>query len=306
MHCCDPAIGRQLHSDDVAWSSFRYPEGSIRSGPGALQPGDIAFDQRYSVIRGQVRNADNLPIAGALVTAEDLQGRPIASAIGGRVQASGGGGLPFQYLPPSLGGLADGDYALPVPKGIYRVAVEPNDGWPERSYGSNESGFAGFLFGNILAVNRGRGLLLQAALFGTFPVYTWEIARFDAAMITTGHVAADGQVTIDLAHPLVRRAPFVGADADLAPLYVEHSLTLGLYAEKVLPILGKDLFVVLALSKDSVDPDFPPFSRYGVMGDLATPGNPARGTSFYSGDGGKSWFTEDFGDYSFGLVVAPR
>lgn len=379
MHCCTGA-SRRLHSDDIAWSSFLYPEGSSKRGPGALQSGDVPFDQRYSVIRGQVRNGQNVPIAGAFVMAEDLQGRAVASAIGGRVQISAGGGVPSQYLPPSLGGLADGDYALPVPKGIYRIAVEPNDGWPEQTYGSNESGFAGFLFGNqnfvreyyngplerqtersignaipvpalhdrkgidfrldnnvqlstfnaddsridigmglqgillavripradILAVDRGRGLLLQAALFGTFPFYDWEVARFDTAMITTGRVAADGRVTIDLEHPLVERSPFVGADRDLTPLYVEHSRALGLYAEKVLPKLGKDLFVVIAFSRDSADPGFPGFSRYGVLGDIATPDKPARGVSFYSENGGKGWHAETFGDYSFGLVVAPR
>jgi len=378
MHCCADA-NRQLHSDDIAWSSFLYPEGSRKNGPGALHAGDIAFDQRYSVIRGQVRNAGNQPIAGTFVTAEDLHGRPIVSAIGGRVQISVGGGQPSQYLPPSLGGLADGDYALPVPKGVYQLAVEPNDSWPERSF-ATVSGSASFLFGNqnfvkeyyngpregqterrigqaitlpalhdrkgidfrlddnvqlstfnaddlpadvglgpqgsllavripradILAIDRGRGLLLQAALFGTFPYYNWEIARFDAAMITTGRVGTDGKVTIDLAHPLVKRAPFVGSDRDLTPLYVEHSRALGFYAQTVLPALNKDLFVVLAFSKDDADPEFPQLSKFGVMADFATPDKPAKGNSFSSNNGGLTWQREPFADYSFGLVVAPR
>jgi hypothetical protein len=42
----DPAAElaqRSLDSDDIAWSSFRYPEGAASSGPAALQSGDITF-----------------------------------------------------------------------------------------------------------------------------------------------------------------------------------------------------------------------------------------------------------------------
>ena len=49
---------RSLSTDDVAWSSFVYPEGSAASGLAALQPGDIAFDDAYGVITGDVQKRD--------------------------------------------------------------------------------------------------------------------------------------------------------------------------------------------------------------------------------------------------------
>jgi Matrixin len=44
----DPAAEasiRSLDADDIAWSSFIYPEGTASSGPAALQPGDVAFSR---------------------------------------------------------------------------------------------------------------------------------------------------------------------------------------------------------------------------------------------------------------------
>ncbi len=61
-----------------------------------------------------------------------------------------------------------------------------------------------------------------------------------------------------------------------------------------------------AFSKDDTDPDFPQLSKFGVMADFATPDRPAKGNSFFSRDGGLTWQSETFADYSFGLVVAPR
>lgn len=378
MHCC--SIGVQgLHVDDIAWASWRYPEGSLPQGPGALQSGDIAFEQRYAVIRGEVRNAAGQPIAGAVIAAEDLHGRVVSSTVGGRVQVSVGGGLPFQFLAPSHGGLADGAYALPVPKGIYRVAVEPNDGVPDPSFGSGWAGEVGFLFGNqtyvkeyhngaleglaehdlgqampvaaladrdgihfrldanrqlnidnsddtfidvpvgtqdtliavrvpradILALDQGRGVLVQAALFGTLPFYQWQVARFDAALVTTGRIDGAGRPTIDLAQPLVRRAPFIGADNDLTPLYLPQSLALGQRVQQQLAP-DQDLFVVLVFAARDFDPDFPQFSLYGVMGDIASAAKPVSGNTYASFDGGRTWFRQRTVDASFGLVVAPR
>src|SRR5215510_1646137 len=51
----DPAsekARRSLSSDDIAWSSYFYPEGSATSGPASLQQGDKAFDNEYGLIKG--------------------------------------------------------------------------------------------------------------------------------------------------------------------------------------------------------------------------------------------------------------
>ena len=53
----DPAselAQRTLDSDDIAYASFYYPEGSASSGPAALQPGDIPFNLVYGTIKGSV------------------------------------------------------------------------------------------------------------------------------------------------------------------------------------------------------------------------------------------------------------
>jgi hypothetical protein len=368
-----------LYIDEIAWASFLYPEGSRAQGPGALQPGDVAFSNRYSVLRGEVRYPQGYPGSGVLVFAEDLQGRVVTSAIAGRFRLSFGE-TSAAFLPPDLA-FFDGRYALPVPKGVYRVGVEPNDGLPDASRASTRSGFYPFFYGaydfrkeyysgavegitelrlgqgqpvaapfdrhnldihiddnfvlgdddaadnlwgtvnlgpqgnllavripreEITAIDNGRGLLVQGALFGTFPLNSSEVAVFDAAMITTGSVAANGKVTIDVAHPLARKAPFVGLDFDHTPLYVDNSLALGLRVQQKLPALQKDLFLVLAFSTESY-PGFPGTSRYGLLFDLLAPDSSRRGRSYYSRDGGQTWNVEspDLG-YPFGLVIAPR
>ena len=58
---------RDLHEDDIAWSSLSYPEGG--DGPlSSLQPGDIAFDDAYSVLTGNVET-NGQPVAGGNVYA---------------------------------------------------------------------------------------------------------------------------------------------------------------------------------------------------------------------------------------------
>src|SRR5262245_30838147 len=59
---------RTLSGEDVAWSSFFYPEGSAASGPAALGPGDVAFGDVFGLITGDVRHGGlDLPLAGANV-----------------------------------------------------------------------------------------------------------------------------------------------------------------------------------------------------------------------------------------------
>ena len=41
-----------LATDDIAYSSFFYPEGTASSGPAALQPGDVAFNRVFGLITG--------------------------------------------------------------------------------------------------------------------------------------------------------------------------------------------------------------------------------------------------------------
>jgi hypothetical protein len=376
----DKAAWRELHSDEIAWASFLYPEGSQPQGPAALQTGDIAFAQRFAVLRGEVREASGRPGTGSLVFAEDLHGNVITSAIAGRFRLSFGA-TNAAFLPSELA-FADGRYALPVPKGIVRVGVEPNDNFPDPTRGNTGSGTYSFFYdgsqefikeyysgaaesrserhlglglpvaalrdrdgidfaldanvllgdadpwegdllgisitqhGNLLAVriplaeiaavDRGRGLLIQGAQFGTLPIDSSDVPRFDAAMITTGRVDANGRLTVDLHRPLVKQAPFIGLDQDHAPLYANHAQALGHLVHKVLPARGEDLFLVLQFSSESY-PGVPGLSKNALIYDPIAPGDARQGRSYYSRDQGATWQTEQPGfAYGFGLVVAPR
>ncbi|HVR99504.1 MAG TPA: matrixin family metalloprotease [Thermoanaerobaculia bacterium] len=122
-----------LDTDDIAWASYFYPEGSAASGPGALQAGDVAFNSVYGLIRGSVTHGVlNQPIAGASVSAIDRNT--------GEVFTTGYSGTAQLSYNPATGGLfftgnvahdiVNGNYVLPVTKANWDVAVEPVDGQP--------------------------------------------------------------------------------------------------------------------------------------------------------------------------------
>lgn len=123
---------RSLNTDDIAWSSYLYPEGSASSGPAALEARDVAFTRMFGLITGEVRHGVlDQPLAGASV---------YAIAEGGRVQASGFSGTTNLSLDPVSGGMfvlptvadaiVDGRYVIPVAPGRYAVGVEAVDGSP--------------------------------------------------------------------------------------------------------------------------------------------------------------------------------
>jgi len=132
----DPAselAQRDLGSDDIAWASYHYPEGSQATGWGALQPGDVAFGNVYGLIRGEIRHGVlNQPIAGASVAAFDWDtGTFVSAGFSGTTQLSfnpATGALP----PPTSAAfnILDGRYTIPVLKGSYAVRVEATDGTP--------------------------------------------------------------------------------------------------------------------------------------------------------------------------------
>jgi hypothetical protein len=149
----DPATEfslRSLEIDDIAWSSFIYPEGTGTSGPAALQPGDVAFGKAFGLITGQVwHRFPGQPIAGASVSAMDLDtGAIVSSAFSGTTQLSFNpvtnqlfvtANLPFH--------IRDGRYTMPVPKGNYAVGVEPVDGSPVSTGSISSTASIGGFFG---------------------------------------------------------------------------------------------------------------------------------------------------------------
>ena len=124
---------RTPSSDDIAWSSFLYPEGSADDGPAALQAGDVAFDAAYGVISGDILDQESgLPLAGGHLFAVDRQSGEIVSGVyTGEVRIGFVPGVFFGLFPdsPELH-LVGSRYQLPVPVGHYHLAIEALDGTP--------------------------------------------------------------------------------------------------------------------------------------------------------------------------------
>jgi len=392
---------RSLSEEDKAWASYRYPEGSARSGPAALQHGDVAFDHHYSIISGKLTSAWGNPLVGPSVFARNYEGEIVSSAIVGQVQWSYNPATGLsRILTAAFGGVIDGSYELPVPKGIYKVGVEGVDlapypfartfaergllyvcgsmGWrvcsgmalghqffreeywsgPLEGAAENHFGAAmpvaalsktrknidfvidpnvnvvyytqidRFLFtgagtilaarlprGAVLQFDQGQGVSVQAA---TFYVNHFEAAKvpiFDAAMITTGKVAADGTARIDLRRPLVREAPFVAQDEDDSPLYVHNAKLVGDFVRDHMPA-DEDLFLVLSIPKKTFQPpqwllDYgwtfaPNTSALRVAVDVLEAGDPFASNAFVSHDGGRSFLPDPEIILDFELIVLPR
>jgi hypothetical protein len=124
---------RDLGTDDIAWASYLYPEGSKTTGLAALQSGDVAFSKAYGLIEGEIRHGVlNQPIAGASVAAYDWQSKEfVGAAYSGTTNLSfnpANGGLFF--VPDVAQAIVDGKYTIPVPRGQYSVGIEAVDGSP--------------------------------------------------------------------------------------------------------------------------------------------------------------------------------
>ena len=121
---------RTLDSDDLAYASFYYPEGTAASGPAALQPGDIPFNLVYGVLQGSATHGVlNEPIAGASLSSVDLlTGAEVTSAFSGHSQLSYDPSTGSLFLVSPSYNILDGDYSLPVPLGLYRLGIEAVDG----------------------------------------------------------------------------------------------------------------------------------------------------------------------------------
>jgi hypothetical protein len=148
----DPAselAERSLDSDDIAFASFYYPEGTAISGPAALQPGDIPFNLVYGTIKGSVTHGVlNEPVAGASVSATNaLTGEVFASAFSGTSQLSydpNTGGL---FLVDPSYNILNGNYTIPVKLGLYNLGIEAVDGFPVSSSSVSLNAQIGDIFG---------------------------------------------------------------------------------------------------------------------------------------------------------------
>jgi hypothetical protein len=150
----DPASelqARSIGSDDIAWSSYFYPEGSAASGPAALQAGDVAFDSVYGVIKGTVTHGVlDQAIAGASVAAYNRDtGEFVAAGFSGTVVLLvNPAGAIFLSGDPAHD-IPNGNFVIPVPKGNYDVYVEALDGGPVPGANVSLSAQVGGLYGQL-------------------------------------------------------------------------------------------------------------------------------------------------------------
>ena len=379
----DPAaeLGqRSLDSDDIAWSSLFYPEGSASSGPARLQPGDIPFNLVYGRITGTVTHGVlNQPVAGASVSATNaLNGELFTSGYSGTTQVSydpNTGGL---FLIDPAYNIIDGKYVLPVQLGLYNVGIEAVDGAPVpassvsltaqigaafgqqnfneefwtvgdaaievfpglalpvagvpsinipnvnivtnnqinvNNFGTRDFvGFTGSPAGRyyavripasqIAAINPGGQIYIQAAAYDTFVSDASVVPVFAEAALATGTVSGT-TATINLAHPLARKAPFVGQDNDFAPFYLPFPNVLGqVVRAKIANGEIQNLFLVLRLPTTTPFPGvsgLPPL--IGLDGGNATNDVPILGLSYTSDDGGATFNQVTNFNFRFSLIV---
>jgi Matrixin len=140
---------RSLDSDDIAWSSYVYPEGTAASGPPALQPGDVAFDDVYGLIAGEIRHGlFDEPIAGAAVHAHDRNsGTDLVSGFSGTTQGSFNPATGGLFVISPAFNILDGKYTIPVPAGNHTVTVEAVDGEPAPAGSFNLTVLIGAILG---------------------------------------------------------------------------------------------------------------------------------------------------------------
>jgi hypothetical protein len=148
----DPAselAQRTLDSDDIAWSSYFYPEGSAASGPAALQPGDVPFKAVYGLITGSVTHGVlNQPVAGASVSATSLvTGELFTSGFSGTTRVSYDPATGRIFLISPAYNILDGNYVLPVKLGLWKVGIEAVDGLPVTSPSISLAAQIGDIFG---------------------------------------------------------------------------------------------------------------------------------------------------------------
>lgn len=138
---------RTLHTDDIAWSSFVYPEGSSPTGIASLQPGDIPFHWVFRVIRGTVSQADGFPVAGASVQATGrFSGRTLSEGYSGFTRLFVGPDGSLNLFTPETS-ILDGEYEIPIPRGIYDLHIEALDGSPAAAGNISFTAQVGDIFG---------------------------------------------------------------------------------------------------------------------------------------------------------------
>jgi hypothetical protein len=118
---------RTLDTDDIAWASYLYPQGSVDRAPAARKPGGVPFANRYGLIKGSITHGRRgLPVPGGAVFAVDRETRELmASGHSGAVQFSGDPDTGELSILPPESGIVHGRFVIPVPAGSTHCTRDP-------------------------------------------------------------------------------------------------------------------------------------------------------------------------------------
>jgi hypothetical protein len=139
---------RTLTTEEIAWSSFMYPEGSATVGPAALAPEDVAFEAVFGLIRGEARHGIlKEGIVGANIFAVGKDSHGVDT-----IASSGFSGTLRFHVDPVAGTLEfveslNGNFVVPAPRGEFKVGIEPLDEFPAVGSSFNLTADIGPLFG---------------------------------------------------------------------------------------------------------------------------------------------------------------
>ena len=141
---------RALDIDDIAYASYFYPEGSVASGPAALQSGDAPFTSAFGLITGELRHGVlNQPIAGGYVQAINRDtGEETVGAYSGTTNLSlNPTSNSLSFINNVAVAIPNGNYVIPIPQGNYSIRAEAVDGSPIAANQVNFTTLIGNFFG---------------------------------------------------------------------------------------------------------------------------------------------------------------
>ena len=120
---------RSLHTDDIAWSSFIYQEGTALTGPAALQRGDRAFRAEFGLIKGEIVQ-DGFGVAGASVTAVNRDNERVSEGFSGTTKVLFDPLTGDLFVNDRETSIVNGNYTIPIQRGLYDINIEALDGAP--------------------------------------------------------------------------------------------------------------------------------------------------------------------------------
>jgi len=149
---------RTLHTDDIAWSSFSYPEGSANFGIAALQPGDVAFEDRFDVIEGSLMQNGFGVLGGSVQATARNSGEIVGEGYSGfALLISDATGNDLFLVDGAGGEIIDGDFEIPVARGSYDLRIEALDGDPAAAGNISLTAIIGNILGQQNFAEEGRG-----------------------------------------------------------------------------------------------------------------------------------------------------